>query len=169
MTYIIYVYLSSSLLSPPFCIFGSTRNVKVLSIGLIVCINPDVEICKKCIKLKFKGVYLRVFENIPFCFKRLGNHLFINEDQLIVFTFVTVFPWLKGKEILIISIKSSCVNLTSGILNILANLKQNEWWSEMYLIIPARTMSFQVLFQCCIMHAHVEQRSGRLQDALQFS
>lgn len=99
---------------------------------------------------------------------RLGNHLFTNEDQLIVFTFVTVFPWLKGKKILIISIKLRCVNLTSGILNILANLKQNEWWSEMYLIIPARTMSFNVLFQCCIMHAHVEQRSGRLQDALQF-
>lgn len=45
------------------------RNVKVLSIGFIVCINPDVEICKKCIKLKFKCVFLRVFENIPFCFK----------------------------------------------------------------------------------------------------
>lgn len=45
---------------------------------------------------------------------------------MIVFTFVTVFPRLKGKKILIISIKLRCVNLTSGILNILANLKQDE-------------------------------------------
>lgn len=69
MMYIIYVYLLFFVLFFLFCIFGLICNVKVLFIGFIVCINFNVEICKKCMKLKFKGVYLRVFENIFFYFK----------------------------------------------------------------------------------------------------
>lgn len=52
MTYM-YTYLCLSIIIcviSSFLSYFSTCNVRVLCIGFKVCINPDVEICKKCIK-----------------------------------------------------------------------------------------------------------------------
>lgn len=99
----IYNHLCNLLL---FVFFCSTCNVRVLSIGFVVYFKSwcrNLQKMYKVYKLKYRGVLLRIFENITFTSEVATWESFIYKWRSIYCIYIcNIIPMIKGKQILIV-------------------------------------------------------------------